>query len=44
MNFVIRNAALYDGTGAEAQPGMDVLVKNGKIARVGTALAADGSP
>ncbi len=43
MNFVIRNAALYDGTGAEAQPGMDVLVKNGKIARVGTALAADGA-
>lgn len=43
MNFVIRNAALYDGTGADAQPGTDVLVKDGKIARIGTALAADGA-
>lgn len=43
MNFVIRNAALYDGTGADTQPGTDVLVKDGKIARIGTSLATDGA-
>ncbi|MEX0693912.1 MAG: amidohydrolase family protein [Rhodospirillales bacterium] len=43
MNFVIRNAALYDGTGAEAQSDTDVLVKSGKIAAVGPDLAAEGA-
>lgn len=38
MNFVIRNAALFDGSGAEAQPNTDVHVINGTIAKIGQDL------
>ena len=40
MSFVIRNAALYDGSGADVRPDTDVLVKDGKIAAVGQDLDA----
>lgn len=40
MDFVIRNAELFDGTGAEPSNGTDVLVRDGKIAEVGPALNA----
>jgi N-acyl-D-amino-acid deacylase len=42
MNFIIRNAALYDGSGTDARPGTDVLVSNGKIAAVGQNIDAPG--
>lgn len=40
MNFVIRNAAVYDGSGADARPGTDVHVKDGRIVAVGSDLDA----
>ena len=43
MNFVIRNAALFDGSGADAQPIIDVAVKDGKIAAIGQNLDAAGA-
>ncbi|MEQ8320878.1 MAG: amidohydrolase family protein [Rhodospirillales bacterium] len=40
MNFIIRNAAVYDGSGADARPGTDVHVKDGRIVAVGSDLDA----
>lgn len=40
MDFLIRNAELYDGTGADARPATDVLVRDGIIAEVGQGLDA----
>lgn len=40
MNFVIRNAAVYDGSGADAHPDTDVHIRNGSIVAVGTNLDA----
>lgn len=40
MNFVIRNAAVYDGSGADARPGTDVHVNDGRIVAVGSDLDA----
>lgn len=40
MNFVIRNAAVYDGSGMDARPGTDVHIKGGTIAAVGANLDA----
>ena len=39
--FVIRNASVYDGTGAELLQ-VDVAVRNGRIVGVGSALNTDG--
>ena len=41
MNFVIRNATIYDGSGADPVPNADVLVSHGRIAAVGPHLDAN---
>ena len=33
---VLRNATLFDGTGAPPRAGMDVLVEGGRVAAVGS--------
>ena len=38
--LVVRDVTLIDGTGAPAQPGVDVLVRGERIAAVGRAIAA----
>ncbi len=43
MNFVIRHAAVYDGSGNQPQPDTDVLIKDGKIAAIGKAVAGEGA-
>jgi len=42
-DLLIRDVTLYDGTGAPARPGTDVLVKDGRIAAVGAGLRARGA-
>lgn len=42
MNFIVRNAVVYDGSGAEPASDTDVLIKDGKIANVGPRLEANG--
>src|SRR4051812_6986598 len=41
-NILIRNATLYDGTGAAAVKGANVLVKGDKIAAVSTGKVSAG--
>lgn len=43
MNFVIRNAALYDGSGEDVRPETDVLIMDGRIVDVGRNLEAGGA-
>lgn len=40
MNFIIRNAEVFDGTGNDAQSGTDVFVHDGKIVEVGLNIDA----
>lgn len=42
MKLLLKNARIYDGTGAAARNG-DVLVDNDRIAQVGAELPADGA-
>ena len=42
MDLIIRNVTLYDGSGAEPRQGVDVAVKDGKIAEIGGRLGARG--
>lgn len=42
MDLIIRNVTLYDGSGAEPKKGVDVAVKDGKIAEIGSGLGARG--
>ena len=42
MKLLLKNARIYDGTGAAAQPG-DVLIEGDRIARVDADLACDGA-
>jgi imidazolonepropionase-like amidohydrolase len=37
---ILRNATLFDGTGAPPRTGMDVLVEGGRVAAVGSGLTA----
>jgi len=37
-NIVIRNTTVIDGTGSMPQPGVDVLVRNGKVEAIGSGL------
>ncbi len=37
---ILRNATLFDGTGAPPRAGMDVLVEGGRVAAVGSGLTA----
>ncbi|MCD2187903.1 metal-dependent hydrolase family protein [Actinomycetospora soli] len=39
--ILIRGGTLIDGTGSPARPGEDVLLRDGRVAAVGTSLAAD---
>lgn len=41
MNFIIKNATVYDGSGAAPTHDLDVWVKNGRIAGIGKDLSAD---
>lgn len=43
MNFLIRNAVVFDGSGSEPTPKTDVLVKDGKIADIGSGLDGRGT-
>ncbi len=43
MDFVIKGARLFDGSGADPVDGMDVAVKDGRIAAVGKNLDANGA-
>ena len=43
-SLLIRNAELYDGLGGPLQSKMDVLVREGKIERIGRELTAEGLP
>lgn len=43
MNFVIRNATVYDGTGDAPMSNTDVSVKDGRIMAVGSGLDASGA-
>ena len=43
MNFIIRNATVYDGSGAEPTSDTDVWVKDGKICNIGSGLDAAGA-
>ena len=43
MNFIIRNATVYDGSGAEPTSDRDVWVKDGKICNIGSGLDAAGA-
>lgn len=43
MDFIIRNAEVFDGTGAAAASHIDVLVRDGKIADVGPDIDANGA-
>ena len=40
MNFIIRNAEVFDGTGSDAQANTDVWVRDGQIAAVGPEIDA----
>jgi len=42
-SLLIRNVSVIDGTGAAARPGLDVMVRNGRISQLGATLneAAD---
>ncbi len=40
MNFIVKNADVFDGTGGDAQANTDVWVRDGKIADVGSGLSA----
>lgn len=40
MNFIIRNAEVFDGTGSDAQSNTDVWVRDGHIIEVGTQIDA----
>ena len=42
MKLLLKNARIYDGTGAAARNG-DVLVDNDRIAQVGAELPMDGA-
>ena len=42
MKLLLKNARIYDGTGAAARHG-DVLVDNDRIAQVGAELPVDGA-
>ncbi len=37
-SLLIRNVAVIDGTGADARPGLDVFVRNGRVAQLGPNL------
>ncbi|MBO6520015.1 MAG: amidohydrolase family protein [Rhodospirillales bacterium] len=43
MNFIFRNATLYDGSGADPVPNSDVLVSHDRITAIGTSLEANGA-
>lgn len=43
MNFIIRNAIVFDGSGAEPTSDTDVWVKDGKIFNIGSDLDATGA-
>jgi N-acyl-D-amino-acid deacylase len=40
VNFIVKNADVFDGTGGDAQANTDVWVRDGKIADVGSGLSA----
>lgn len=43
MNFIVKNADVFDGTGGDAQANTDVWVRDGKIADVGSGLNVPGA-
>ena len=43
-DLLVRGATLIDGTGSGPRPRTDVLVRGGRVAAVGTDLAAGGAP